>query len=90
MQIRRRVAHLHNRARPYGGRSTGSEHRPDPARLAPGFAPLPTGNCWDTRTRCKPATTATARPALTEGIPACPHCRPDKALGILDRPTAPP
>ncbi|MDA5284754.1 DUF6233 domain-containing protein [Streptomyces sp. Isolate_45] len=43
-----------------------------------------TGQCWDTRTRCKPATSDTARRALAEGIPACPHCRPDTALGVLE------
>ncbi|MFD3873972.1 DUF6233 domain-containing protein [Streptomyces sp. NPDC058623] len=43
-----------------------------------------TGDCWDTRSRCKPATLDVARRALAEGIPACPHCRPDTALGILD------
>ncbi|MFF4583672.1 DUF6233 domain-containing protein [Streptomyces sp. NPDC001373] len=26
----------------------------------------------------------TARRALTEGVPACPQCRPDTALGMLD------
>lgn len=39
---------------------------------------------WDTRTRCKPATAEAARRALAEGVPACPHCRPDTALGILE------
>ncbi|MET9611032.1 DUF6233 domain-containing protein [Streptomyces sp. NPDC006512] len=43
-----------------------------------------TGQCWDTRTRCKPATADGARRALAEGIPARLHCRPDTALGILD------
>ncbi|MFF3015370.1 DUF6233 domain-containing protein [Streptomyces sp. NPDC057939] len=43
-----------------------------------------TGQCWDTRTRCKPVPLDVARRALSEGIPACPHCRPDTALGILD------
>ncbi|WP_371681520.1 DUF6233 domain-containing protein [Streptomyces sp. NBC_01276] len=28
------------------------------------------GTCWDTRTRCKPASTDAARRALAEGIPA--------------------
>ncbi|GLV88536.1 hypothetical protein Slala03_82250 [Streptomyces lavendulae subsp. lavendulae] len=43
-----------------------------------------TGQCWDTRTRCKPATADQARRALAEGVSACPHCRPDTALGLLD------
>ncbi|MGW1643075.1 DUF6233 domain-containing protein [Streptomyces lavendulae] len=42
------------------------------------------GGCWDTRTRCKPATADQARRALAEGVSACPHCRPDTALGLLD------
>nr|WP_241695189.1 DUF6233 domain-containing protein [Streptomyces sp. C] len=43
-----------------------------------------TGGCWETRTRCKPATVDIVRRALTEGVPACPQCRPDTALGILE------
>ncbi|MFG2395187.1 DUF6233 domain-containing protein [Streptomyces lavendulae] len=43
-----------------------------------------TGECWDTRTRCKPTSADAARRALTEGVSACPHCRPDTALGILE------
>ncbi|WP_406179033.1 DUF6233 domain-containing protein [Streptomyces sp. NBC_01006] len=42
------------------------------------------GGCWDTRTRCKPATTDHARRALAEGVPACPLCRPDIARGVLE------
>ncbi|MGE7390857.1 DUF6233 domain-containing protein [Streptomyces sp. NPDC004126] len=42
------------------------------------------GGCWDTRTRCKPASADAARRALAEGIPACLHCRPDTALGVLE------
>jgi hypothetical protein len=42
------------------------------------------GDCWDTRTRCKPATADLARRALAEGVEACTHCRPDTALGVLD------
>ncbi|MFF7081755.1 DUF6233 domain-containing protein [Streptomyces lavendulae] len=38
-----------------------------------------------TRTRCKPATTDQARRALTEGVSARPRCRPDTALGMLER-----
>ncbi|MFD8292970.1 DUF6233 domain-containing protein [Streptomyces lavendulae] len=32
-----------------------------------------TGQCWDTRTRCKPATADQARRALTEGVCARPR-----------------
>lgn len=42
------------------------------------------GDCWDTRTRCKPASAEAARRALAEGVEACTHCRPDTALGVLD------
>ncbi|MFJ8208074.1 DUF6233 domain-containing protein [Streptomyces sp. NPDC096033] len=42
------------------------------------------GNCWDTRTRCKPTTSDAARRALAEGVEPCTHCRPDTALGVLD------
>ncbi|MEW1639491.1 DUF6233 domain-containing protein [Streptomyces sp. NPDC093801] len=44
------------------------------------------GDRWDTRTRCKSATADVARRALAEGVEACTHCRPDTALGVLDRP----
>ncbi|MFF4104346.1 DUF6233 domain-containing protein [Streptomyces sp. NPDC001903] len=40
------------------------------------------GGCWDSRKRCAPIGTDQARRALAEGIPACPHCRPDTALGM--------
>ncbi|MEU3317092.1 DUF6233 domain-containing protein [Streptomyces sp. NPDC006662] len=43
-----------------------------------------TGQCWDTRSRCKPASVEAARRAMAEGIPACPQYRPDTALGMLD------
>ncbi|MFE1555500.1 DUF6233 domain-containing protein [Streptomyces sp. NPDC058734] len=42
------------------------------------------GDCWDTRTRCKPATVEVARQALVDGVDPCLHCRPDTALGVLD------
>ncbi|MFJ3878085.1 DUF6233 domain-containing protein [Streptomyces sp. NPDC090077] len=42
------------------------------------------GGCWDTKSRCKPATADLARRALVEGVEACTHCRPDTALGVLD------
>ncbi|MGW7059519.1 DUF6233 domain-containing protein [Streptomyces sp. NPDC054904] len=41
-----------------------------------------TGDCWDTRTRCKPATTDAARRALTEGIPAAPFH--ERRVGQVD------
>ncbi|MFB6807951.1 DUF6233 domain-containing protein [Streptomyces sp. NPDC056387] len=40
------------------------------------------GDCWDARKRCTGMTMDEARRALAEGVQACPHCRPDAALGI--------
>ncbi|MFF1496625.1 DUF6233 domain-containing protein [Streptomyces sp. NPDC058304] len=40
------------------------------------------GGCWDARKRCTAMSMERARRALAEGIPACPHCRPDAALGM--------
>ncbi|MFJ5548746.1 DUF6233 domain-containing protein [Streptomyces sp. NPDC093225] len=45
---------------------------------------LHVGGCWDTGKRSIPATTEQVRHLLTEGVPACPHCRPDTALGVLE------
>ncbi|MER6781203.1 MULTISPECIES: DUF6233 domain-containing protein [unclassified Streptomyces] len=42
------------------------------------------GGCWDSRKRCTPISTDQARRALAEGIPACPHCRPETALGMQE------
>ncbi|MBT1185189.1 hypothetical protein HET69_14500 [Streptomyces sp. CJ_13] len=42
------------------------------------------GDCWDTRSRCAPAGADQIRALLAQGIPACPHCRPDTALGVLE------
>ncbi|MFB9581078.1 DUF6233 domain-containing protein (plasmid) [Streptomyces goshikiensis] len=42
------------------------------------------GHCWDTRSRCAPADADQIRALLAQGIPACPHCRPDTALGVLE------
>ncbi|GAX57154.1 hypothetical protein SO3561_08724 [Streptomyces olivochromogenes] len=44
-----------------------------------------TGDCWNAGKRSKGVTRDTALRALTEGgAPACPPCRPDTALGILE------
>ncbi|MET9959880.1 DUF6233 domain-containing protein [Streptomyces sp. NPDC006326] len=43
---------------------------------------LHAGGCWDAGKRCSPLSGEEARRALTEGVPACPHCRPDAALGM--------
>jgi hypothetical protein len=45
-----------------------------------------TGECWAAAKsgRCRPATRQQAIEALRQQVPACLHCRPDTALGILD------
>ncbi|MEU2395045.1 DUF6233 domain-containing protein, partial [Streptomyces sp. NPDC007369] len=43
-----------------------------------------TGDCWATSTRCAPAAPEQVRRLLAEGVPACIHCRPDTALGVLE------
>ncbi|MFE7961350.1 DUF6233 domain-containing protein [Streptomyces sp. NPDC057413] len=45
-----------------------------------------TGDCWAAAKsgRCHPATRAQALEALRQQVPACAHCRPDTALGLLD------
>ncbi|MEU6071932.1 DUF6233 domain-containing protein [Streptomyces sp. NPDC047082] len=45
-----------------------------------------TGDCWAAAKsgRCRPATRQQALDALRRQVPACVHCRPDTALGMLD------
>lgn len=45
-----------------------------------------TGDCWAAAHsgRCHPATRQQALDALRQQVPACIHCRPDTALGILE------
>ncbi|MFD8805602.1 DUF6233 domain-containing protein [Streptomyces sp. NPDC059597] len=43
-----------------------------------------TGDCRMAGKHTKPATREAALRALTEGLPACTHCRPDTLLGVLD------
>ncbi|MFD7099263.1 DUF6233 domain-containing protein [Streptomyces xanthophaeus] len=47
------------------------------------------GNCWDTGNRCTPASAEQIRELLTQGVAACIHCRPDTALGVLERAALP-
>lgn len=42
------------------------------------------GGCWNAGKRSKGVTRDTALRALTEGVPACTHCRPDSELGYLE------
>ncbi|MFG2715330.1 DUF6233 domain-containing protein [Streptomyces goshikiensis] len=37
-----------------------------------------------TRSRCTPAGADQIRTLLAQGVPACIHCRPDTALGVLE------
>lgn len=42
------------------------------------------GGCWNAGSRSKGVERDQALQALAEGIDACPQCRPDIELGILD------
>ncbi|WP_326673039.1 DUF6233 domain-containing protein [Streptomyces canus] len=42
------------------------------------------GDCWNAGSRSKGVERDQALRALAEGVTACPQCRPDTALGILD------
>lgn len=42
------------------------------------------GDCWDRGKRWRPLSAEEARRALSGGVPACIHCRPDTALGVID------
>ncbi|MFJ5548702.1 DUF6233 domain-containing protein [Streptomyces sp. NPDC093225] len=45
---------------------------------------LHVGGCWDTGKRSVPATAEQVRHLLAEDVPACPHCRLDTVLGVLE------
>ncbi|MEV6683620.1 DUF6233 domain-containing protein [Streptomyces erythrochromogenes] len=57
------------------GRSIGAGRLP---------ARLHTGDCWDTGKRCVPAAAEQVCRLLAQGVPACIHCCPDTALGVLE------
>ncbi|MDG9728381.1 DUF6233 domain-containing protein [Streptomyces sp. DH41] len=42
------------------------------------------GDCWNAGARSKGIKQDQARRALADGVSACPHCRPDSALRMLD------
>lgn len=42
------------------------------------------GDCWNTGTRSKGIEREQARRAIAEGVQACPQCRPDSVLRMLD------
>ncbi|MFE9906518.1 DUF6233 domain-containing protein [Streptomyces achromogenes] len=73
-------------------RRRGEERRPQPAQWLIQYGlnrnnidAVHTGDCWAAARsgRCRPATRQQARDALRH-VPACVHCRPDTALGILE------
>lgn len=43
-----------------------------------------TGGCWAAGKRSRGVTREDALRALADGVPACPHCRPDTELGMLE------
>ncbi|CAL9327288.1 DUF6233 domain-containing protein [Streptomyces sp. SudanB182_2057] len=74
-------------------RRRGQERRPEPAQWLIQYGlnrsnvdAVHTGDCWAAAKsgRCRPATRQQARDALLQHVPACVHCRPDTALGILE------
>ncbi|MFI7396231.1 DUF6233 domain-containing protein [Streptomyces tendae] len=42
------------------------------------------GGCWNAGSRSRGIGQDQARRAIAEGVRACPHCRPDSALRMLD------
>ncbi|MFI9468358.1 DUF6233 domain-containing protein [Streptomyces sp. NPDC052492] len=46
------------------------------------------GDCWAATKsgRCRPASREQVVEALRHGVSACPHCRPDAALGSARQP----
>ena len=42
------------------------------------------GDCWNASKRSKGIDREQARRAIAEDVRACPHCRPDSALRMLD------
>ena len=42
------------------------------------------GGCWSAKKRCRGVERDQALRALTDGVDACPQCRPDTELGVLD------
>ncbi|MEV6297457.1 DUF6233 domain-containing protein [Streptomyces sp. NPDC051896] len=42
------------------------------------------GGCWNVGGRSRGVPREAALRALTDGVPACPHCGPDNELGHLD------
>ncbi|MEU9233488.1 DUF6233 domain-containing protein [Streptomyces subrutilus] len=53
-------------------------------RCRPAAGPRACRGCWDATKRCAPATAEQIRALLAQGIAACPQCRPDTILGVLE------
>ncbi|MEU2484122.1 DUF6233 domain-containing protein [Streptomyces sp. NPDC012617] len=72
-------------------RQQGEERRPPPPdwvlELGIGVGAPPAevhaGDCYAIGRRQRPITREQALDALSEGVRACVHCRPDTALGVL-------
>ncbi|MEU7560245.1 DUF6233 domain-containing protein [Streptomyces eurythermus] len=64
----------------------GAPSVPEAQRRRPTVNAVHTGDCWAAAKsgRCRPATRQQALNALLEHVPACVHCRPDTALGLLE------
>jgi hypothetical protein len=88
-EVRRQIAAVEKRE---AERQTGIERRPPPPDwlLEQGLnrdsppVQVHVGDCWNAGSRSRGVSRDTALRALTDGIPACTHCRPDTELGWLD------
>nr|WP_152886153.1 DUF6233 domain-containing protein [Streptomyces adustus] len=72
-------------------RLRGEEARPEPPKWVveqglnrDNVVAVHQGRCWDAGKRRRPVTRDQAVEALRQQVPACTHCRPDTALGILE------
>ncbi|MFJ9558456.1 DUF6233 domain-containing protein [Streptomyces fuscichromogenes] len=88
-RVRRQIDHLERREQET--QRSQQNRPPAPAwilELGPSADALPaclhTCACWATGRRNRGVDRVTALRALTDGVPACPECRPDTALQILD------
>jgi hypothetical protein len=88
-QVRQQIAAAEQRE---AERRRGEQTRPAPPdwlierglnRDAPATF-LHVGACWNAGKRSRGIDRAAALQALADGVPACPHCRPDTALGYID------
>ncbi|MFB6771760.1 DUF6233 domain-containing protein [Streptomyces sp. NPDC056337] len=86
------MAQLGTRRRHRAERQRGNEARPAPPdwlleQGLNGHSPpvyVHTGDCWNMGKYSKGISQDQARRALADGTKACPHCRPDTALRMLD------